>query len=125
MRLIPIVLIAITAFIIGNVWSAPYKFVIRSIYENKYGGLVYNCDSAMRNHFIASKSLELESTEENINQLDAAEIGLFDCHEYDKNRKLLLSLGLNEYDLSLISLKFIEKNASDITEIVKTHEISY
>ena len=32
--------------------------------------------------------------------------------------------GLNEADLSLLSLEYIEKKSDDLLEVVKTHEIN-
>ncbi len=113
------------AFVLGNVWSTPYKWMIREYFEKEYGALVFNCDSAMRSHFIASKTLDLNPSTLNVTELEAAEIGLLECHKYDKQRKLLLTLGLDEADLSLISLRYIEANADEILKIVEIHEIRY
>ena len=61
--------------------------------------------------------------EESSTLLGSTEIALLDCHEYDKLRKKMIVLGLNEADLSLISLNYIEKKSDDLVEVIKTHEI--
>ena len=77
----------------------------------------------MREHYIAKNQLLQKMNEDSNTLLGSTEIALLDCHEYDKLRKKLIILGLNEADLSLISLNYIEKKSDDLIEVIKTHEI--
>ena len=110
---------------VGSIWNLPYKFLLRSLFSNEYGRLVYICDSAMREHYISKSALLEIPSQDNIENLEIAEVALLDCQTYDVLRKKLLSYGLSEADLSLISLQFIERNSSDLLDVVEVHEISY
>tara|TARA_B100002019_G_C20819193_1_gene379728 strand:+ start:59 stop:427 length:369 start_codon:yes stop_codon:yes gene_type:complete len=120
-----ITIIALVAFVLGTLVDIPYKFAIRYFFHDQYGRLVYLCDSAMRSHYIAKNQVLEEPSSENLDELEIAEVALIDCQEYDILRKKLLSFGLNEADLSLISLKYIEEKSSDLMDIVNIHEIKY
>ena len=112
-------------FIGGQVWDLPYKFTLKQVFLNRYGEHVFLCDNAMRQHFIAkSRVVSLPSTE-TVSSLKSAELGLIDCHEYDKFRKKLITYGLNENDLSEMGLKAIEKSRTELRTLVEQHEISY
>ena len=62
---------------------------------------------------------------ETTNALQSAERGLIDCHYYDKFRKKLIDWGLNANDLSAMGLKAIENKRTDLSKLVKEHEIRY
>ena len=64
-------------------------------------------------------------SKETILSLQASEIGLYDCHEYDKFRKFLITLGLSENNLAHMALKAIESNDFEISNIVNPHEITF
>ena len=86
---------------------------------------MFNCDNAMREHFIAKSQVsELPSTS-TVASLQSAEVALIDCHEYDKYRKRLISFGLNENDLAIMGLRAIEEKKSDLSNLVREHEIRY
>ena len=68
--------------------------VAQAIYAEQYKALMFRCDHVMREHFVAKQMVLASATEETIRNLDAAEIGLTDCHEYDKMRKKLMGWGL-------------------------------
>ena len=112
-------------FIGGQVWDFPYKFTLKQIFLNQYGEYVFLCDNAMRQHFISKSRVVNEPNKANVNSLQSAEVGLLDCHEYDKFRKNLISIGLNENDLSEMGLKAIESSRTDLSTLVKQHEIRY
>lgn len=78
----------------------------------------------MREHFISKNRLLENMDEVSIEDLESSEIALLDCHEYDKLRKKLIIFGLNEADLSLMSLLYIEEKSKDLIEVIKTHEIN-
>lgn len=117
--------ILLLGFILGSSWSVPYKSLIRVLYAEEYGRLVYLCDSAMREHYVAKNALLENASESTLEDVSIAEIALLDCQTYDILRKKLISYGLNENDLSLISLQFIEKYSSDLIDVVEIHEINY
>jgi hypothetical protein len=94
-------------------------------YGERYKELVFQCDDVMRGHFIAKSQVSVAPSEEAIKNLSAAEVSLLACHDYDKLRKKLLTLGLSEADLASLGLEAMEKNSKDVTEFVKTHEIHY
>ena len=94
-------------------------------YKNDYKELVFKCDSAMRDHFIAKNQVLHTPSDEAIKNLHAAEVGLLTCHDYDVLRKRLIGYGLNENDLSKIGLEAIEERAKDVRAFVETHEIRY
>jgi len=115
----------IIGFLLGATWHLPYKYIVSLIYAEEYGRLVYLCDSAMREHYIAKNTLIENPSKDNIENVEIAEVALLDCQRYDILRKEMLSLGLTEVELSLISLKFIEKHSTDLLDVVEIHEINY
>lgn len=100
-------------------------FLTEVMYRDEYKSLMYNCDNAMRNHMIAKNRVIVSKTESSIKELKAAEMGLLDCHDYDKLRKLMLSRGLDENDLSMIGLEAIEEKYEDLMKYVEIHEFKY
>jgi hypothetical protein len=95
------------------------------IYKDQYKELMFECDDAMRNHLIAKSAVVASPSREAIRNLDAAEVGLTTCHDYDVLRKKLLTMGLTENDLSRVGLEAIEEKAKDVRFFVETHEIRY
>ena len=96
-----------------------------AIYAEQYKALMFRCDHVMREHFVAKQMVLASATEETIRNLDAAEIGLTDCHEYDKLRKTLMGWGLSETALARIGLEAIEERAREVRTFVEIHEIRY
>ena len=96
-----------------------------SFWEEDYKSLMFQCDHVMREHFIAKQLVLTEPSEKAVKNLDASEVGLLSCHEYDKLRKTLLSYGVSEAQLSLIGLEAIEENANEVRRFVEIHEIRY
>ena len=96
-----------------------------SFWEEDYKALMFQCDHVMREHFIAKQLVLTEPSEKAVKNLDASEVGLLSCHEYDKLRKTLLSYGVSEVQLSLIGLEAIEENANEVRRFVEIHEIRY
>ena len=114
-----------SGFLIGQVWDQPYRAVIKFVYQDAYANHVYNCDNAMREHFIAKSRLSGGIEKIDVEALQSTEIGLIDCHYYDKFRKKLISLGLDNNDLSSMGLRAIEAKKVDLSVLVKQHEIRY
>ena len=113
------------AFLIGNFWDLPPRYILSSFYQDEYGRHVQNCDSAMREHFVMKSQLSKKPTSKNVDSLHSSEVALIDCHEYDKFRKKLLRLGLSVDDLGAMGLLAIERKKADLHILVKEHEIRY
>ena len=90
-------------------FESSYKQIVINLYDEEYKNLVYQCDYVMKDHYLAKSKVILEPNEESLKNL-MAEYSLIHCHEYDKFRKKLLSLGLDEVDLSYLGLEIMKKN---------------
>lgn len=99
--------------------------IVKMVYGKKYQELMFKCDNVMREHLIAKNRMLSEPSDDSVQTLRAAEIGLLECHDYDVMRKKLISLGLTENDLAVIGLKAIEERATDVQTFVKDHELKY
>ena len=99
--------------------------IVEAIYAEKYKELMYQCDHVMRERFIAKQMVLASTTEQTIRNLEAAEVGLTSCHEYDKARKEMIHWGQSENALARIGLEAIEERATDIRKFVEVHEIRY
>lgn len=124
-RALPVIGFILFGFILGQFWDFPHRYFLKKIYLGEYGEHVFLCDNAMRQHFIAKSRVVNSPSGATANSLRSAELGLIDCHEYDKFRKKLITFGLNDNDLSQMGLKAIEKSRTDLSTLVKQHEISY
>jgi hypothetical protein len=102
-----------------------WREAVMTFAQDEYGLLVEQCDGAMRDHFQAKQANALEPGKKAIAALGAAEIGLIVCQDYDLYQKWLLQWGLREEELAQMRLKAIEARASDLTEVVETHEIRF
>jgi hypothetical protein len=106
-----------------------YEFVLpiaaAAVNRNEYKQIMYECDHAMRDHFIAKSAVETSPSELRIANLDASELGLLVCHDYDKLRKRLLVLNVSEDMLSQIGLEAIEEKNYQLRKFVEIHEIRY
>ena len=100
-------------------------FYAKTFLADNYKELMFQCDNVMRDHMIAKNRVLHKKTEEAIKDLEAADIGLLTCHEYDKYRKKLLAYGLTSDDLSLVGLEAIEEKQEDLLMYVQTHEFKY
>ena len=93
--------------------------------KEDYQSLMFQCDHVMREHFIAKQLVVVSPSDKAIKNLEASEVGLLSCHEYDKLRKQLLSYGASEVQLSMIGLEVMEEKAKDVQRFVEIHEIRY
>lgn len=109
------------SFVLDPLW----KLGLIRYHQATYGELTFLCDNAMRGHFLAEQRLGRDPSKVNVEAVEAAEIGLLDCQDYDLYRKMLLRWGLNENELSEMSLLAIEERAEDLHEVVRVHEIRY
>ncbi len=96
-----------------------------AVYGDEYKEMMFQCDHVMREHFIAKQLVLAAPTEETIRNLEAAEIGLTTCHDYDKLRKKMIGWGVKENELASLGLEAIEKRATDVRKFVEIHEIRY
>jgi len=99
--------------------------IIKAIYQTQYQELMFKCDNVMREHLIAKNRMLTEPSDDAVKTLNAAEIGLIECHDYDVMRKRLIALGLTDNDLALMGLKAIEEKGTDVKTFVKIHELKY
>jgi hypothetical protein len=97
----------------------------KRLYAEQYKTLVFQCDEVMREHFIARTKARTAPSEESIRELRAAEVSLLTCHDYDKLRKRLQTLGVSDAELASLGLEAIEEKAKDVRQFVETHEIRY
>ena len=99
--------------------------VAEAVYGEQYKELMFQCDHVMREHFVAKQMVLASTTDQTVRNLEAAEIGLTSCHEYDKMRKEMIRWGVSENGLARIGLEAIEQRATDIRTFVEIHEIRY
>ena len=93
--------------------------------QDRYAALVRNCDQSMREHFIAKMNVAQRPGEDTVDNLEAAEIGLIACQDYDLFQKRLIKWGLSENELSEMRLEAVEAGATSLREVVSEHEIRY
>lgn len=111
---------------IAGLFSTDIKIqMVKAYYSDNYGDLVFKCDYAMREHFLAKQTVAKHPNEDNATKLLQAEIALLDCQDYDILRKKLMSYGLKESDLAELALLAVENKSHDIRKVVETHEIRY
>lgn len=116
------------AALVVIVWGAERyiaPIIAIATYGDKYKEMMFQCDYVMREHFIAKQLVLAAPTEETIRNLEAAEIGLTTCHDYDKLRKKMIGWGVKENELASLGLEAIEKRATDVRTFVEIHEIRY
>ena len=104
-------------------YVAPH--VARVIFGEQYKDLMFQCDHAMRDHYIAKKAVELQPSKTAIKNLEATELGLVACHEYDKVRKKLQSFNVSDNTLESLGLSALEEREYDLQRFVKSHEFRY
>ena len=95
------------------------------LWGSEYKALMFACDQAMREHYIAKQAVVLTPNESSVKNLEAAEVGLLDCHDYDKMRKRMLVWGVSEDRLAAIGLEALESKAYELRRFIEIHEIRY
>lgn len=109
--------------IIGQVIPPLWTWAVILIAEPAYQEATYKCDRAMRAHLLAKQKLESKSSPGNVSNLEAREIALIDCQDYDLLRKMLMLMGLDETALGYMALRAIEAKAKDLQDVIEIHEI--
>jgi len=102
-----------------------WKWTVIYFTQISYQEATYRCDRSMRAHLLAKQKVEAEPSGETVRDLEASEIGLIDCQDYDLLRKRLILLGLDETALGYMALKAIEAKATDLQQVIEIHEIRY
>lgn len=105
--------------------SPVWRGAIMRMHQQRYAELTFKCDTAMRDHMIAKQEAELRPSREAGRTLEAAELALLDCQDYDLYQKRLMRWGLREDDLAEMRLEAIEQRGPDLSSVVETHEIRY
>lgn len=110
----------------GYILYQDYKpAVVFAMKGEEYKELMYQCDHAMREHYIAKMALEINPSDLNVKNLQATELGLMHCHTYDKKRKELLASGLTPADLQMLGLEALEEKEYELRKFVEIHEFRY
>jgi len=121
--------LSVATFVLGLVVAtagAPvWKSIVMDWNQDAFGETTYRCDHAMRSHMIAKQKLVADPSAEAVREVEAMEVGLLDCQDYDLMRKRLIRWGLTENELSEMSLRAIEERADSLQEVVRVHEIRY
>src|SRR5690606_14464158 len=81
--------------VVGAAGGPTWKVAVMEIGQARWGELTYKCDHAMREHMIATQVLASAPSQENIDVLEAAEVTLVHCQDYDLYRKRLIRWGLD------------------------------
>ncbi|EPX76424.1 hypothetical protein Salmuc_00310 [Salipiger mucosus DSM 16094] len=111
--------------LIGQLAPPLWIWGVILIAEPSYQEATYRCDRSMRAHLLAKQNLEAAPSEETVRELEASEIALIDCQDYDLLRKRLVLLGLDEAALGYMALRAIEAKATDLQDVIGIHEIRY
>ena len=115
--------VLVIGIVIGQVIPLLWTWAVILIAEPAYQEATYRCDRAMRAHLLAKQKLEAAPSPENVSNLEASEIALIDCQDYDLLRKRLMLLGLDETALGYMALRAIEAKAKDLRDVIEIHEI--
>ncbi|WP_166462012.1 TIGR03982 family His-Xaa-Ser system protein [Paracoccus alkanivorans] len=109
----------------GQIIPPLWKWAAILITQSAYQEATYRCDRSMRAHLLAKQNVEAEPSERTLRTLEASEIALVDCQDYDLLRKRLILFGLDENALGYMALKAIEAKATDLQDVIEIHEIRY
>lgn len=90
-----------------------------------YKSLMFKCDHVMREHYIAKQAVEAAPSAETVRNLQATELGLLDCHDYDRLRKRMQVWGVTSERLAMIGLDALEEKKYELRRFVEIHEIRY
>ena len=106
-------------------YSAARPQIARYLWGEPYKEMMFQCDHGMREHYIAKKAVEFSPSKQSVKNLQASELGLLQCHDYDKTRKKLISWGLDDNDLSLLGIEALEEKEYELYRFVQIHEFRY
>jgi len=97
----------------------------KMMWGEEFKSLMYECDHAMKEHYIAKRRVEIDVSDMALKNLDATRLGLMVCHDYDKVNKRLELMGMNREQISDLGLEAIEERNYDLSKFVETHEFRY
>jgi len=109
----------------GQLAPPLWKTALVAASEIRYQEATYRCDRAMRDHLIAKQQVYRAPGKDTVADLNAAEVALLDCQDYDILRKRLIQWGLDENDLSLMALRAIEAKDRNLQQVIEIHEVRY
>lgn len=118
-------LILACGVLIGQIIPPLWTWGVILLAEPAYQEATYRCDRSMRAHLLAKQKLEADPSAETVRDLEASEIALIDCQDYDLLRKRLMLMGLDETALGYMALGAIEAKATDLRDVIEIHEIRY
>lgn len=124
-KLIAFALVFVAGVLAGQIVPVVWKGAVIYIAQPSYQEATYRCDRSMRDHLLAKQNVDAAPSEQTVRALEASEIALIDCQDYDLLRKRLIFLGLDENALGLMALKAIEAKAKDLQDVIEIHEIRY
>lgn len=124
-KVLPLLAVFVAGVGAGQLVPPLWKTALVAGIEGQYQEATYRCDRAMREHLIAKQQVFRLPAEETVSQLNASEVALLDCQDYDVLRKRLIQWGLDENDLSLIALRTIEAKDRNLLQVIEIHEIRY
>ena len=110
---------------LGQLVPPLWKSALIAVAQARYEEATYRCDRAMREHFLAKQYAITSPGQVSDVAVNAAEVGLLDCQDYDLLRKRLILWGLDDNDLSLMALNAIEARADNLQRVIEIHEIRY
>ena len=67
----------------GQILPPVWKWAVISLAQSSYQEATYRCDRSMRAHLLAKQKVEAAPSEETVRDLEASEISLIDCQDYD------------------------------------------
>jgi hypothetical protein len=95
--------------------------VVDRLYSDEYKWLAIQCDNAMHDEVsirFSNRALEKQEL-----LIKSADVELLVCHEYDKLRKKMLSLGVGEEQLALHGLEALEIESIPVSRMVEPHRM--
>ena len=112
---------------IATSWFAEplYKSTLMSIYGDEFAILTFQCDQAMREHWISRMELAEDPSTSNLTVLRSTEIALLDCNEYDILQKKLIRLGLSDTEIGELVLRASENDPNGMRTVIGIHEIRH
>lgn len=102
-----------------------YKGAVISIYEDEFAMLTFQCDQAMREHWVGKMTVADDPSPSAISALKSAEVALLDCQDYDLLQKKLLRLGLSDSEIGELVLQAAERDPQGLKTVIGIHEIRF
>ena len=102
-----------------------YQTVLAAYWQSDFAELTFRCDQSMRIHLIAKQKIAEDPNPLNVEELNAAEIGLLDCQSYDLMQKKMKRWGLTDNEIGEMVLYAAENNGKSIRKVIQIHEINY